>query len=83
MQPPSLAGDLGYSEPTIAALVRHKGHTITPRYVHAADAVADRTAALMEGAKLPAQVVELPARRAWQTGRAPGAAEMLLLCQPG
>ena len=35
----SLAGDLGYSEPTITALVGHKGHTITSRYVHAADAV--------------------------------------------
>ena len=35
----SLAGDIGYSEPTIAALVGHKGHTITSRYVHAADAV--------------------------------------------
>jgi integrase len=53
----SLAGDLGYSEPTIAALVGHKGRTITSRYVHAADAVllaaadavADRTAALMAG----------------------------------
>lgn len=53
----SLAGDLGYSEPTIAALVGHKGQTITSRYVHAADAVllaaadavADRTSELMEG----------------------------------
>ncbi len=35
----SLAGDLGYSEPTIAALIGHKGHTITSRYMHAADAV--------------------------------------------
>jgi integrase len=35
----SLAGDLGYSEPTTAALVGHKGHSITSRYVHAADAV--------------------------------------------
>ncbi len=35
----SLAGDLGYSEPTIAALVGHKGQTVTSRYVHAADAV--------------------------------------------
>jgi integrase len=35
----SLAGDLGYSEPTIAALVGHKGHTVTSRYLHAADAV--------------------------------------------
>ena len=51
----SLAADLGYSEPTIAALVGHKGHTITSRYIHsadavllaAADAVADRTAELM------------------------------------
>lgn len=53
----SLAGDLGYSETTIAALVGHKGQSITSRYVHAADAVllaatdavAERTAALMDG----------------------------------
>jgi integrase len=51
----SLAGDLGYSEPTIAALVGHAGRSVTSRYVHsadavllaAADAVADRTAELM------------------------------------
>src|SRR5262249_2665447 len=51
----SLAADLGYSEPTIAALVGHKGHSTTSRYVHAADAVllaaadavANRTAELM------------------------------------
>jgi integrase len=51
----SLAADLGYSEPTIAALVGHKGQSITSRYVHsadavllaAADAVARRTAELM------------------------------------
>jgi integrase len=55
----SLAGDLGYSEPTIAALVGHKGRTITSRYVHAADAVllaaadavADKTAQLMGESK--------------------------------
>ncbi len=35
----SLAGDLGYSEPTIAALVGHQGRSMTSRYVHAADAV--------------------------------------------
>ena len=35
----SLAGDLGYSEPTIGALIGHQGHTITSRYVHSADAV--------------------------------------------
>jgi len=51
----SLAGDLGYSEPTIGSLIGHKGHTITSRYVHtadaillaAADAVANRTEELM------------------------------------
>ena len=51
----SLAGDLGYSEPTIAALVGHAGRTVTSRYVHSADAVllaaaetvANRTAELM------------------------------------
>ena len=51
----SLAGDLGYSEPTIAALVGHKGRSVTSRYVHSADAVllaagdavADRTLELM------------------------------------
>jgi integrase len=61
----SLAGDLGYSEPTIAALVGHKGRTITSRYVHsadavllaAADAVANRTAELMGEYKLKAATV--------------------------
>ena len=51
----SLAADLGFSEPTIAALIGHKGRSITSRYVHsadavllaAADAVADRTINLM------------------------------------
>src|SRR5215467_11914816 len=54
----SLAGDLGYSETTIAALVGHSGRTMTSRYVHAADAVllaasdvvAARTTDLMGGA---------------------------------
>ncbi|QQO19085.1 site-specific integrase [Bradyrhizobium diazoefficiens] len=35
----SLANDLGYSEPTIAALIGHKGRSVTSRYVHSADAV--------------------------------------------
>lgn len=35
----SVAGDLGYSESTIGALIGHKGQSITSRYVHAADAV--------------------------------------------
>jgi integrase len=51
----SIAADSGYSEPTIAALIGHKGQTITSRYVHAADAgllaaadaVARRTEKLM------------------------------------
>jgi integrase len=51
----SLAADLGYSEPIIAALVGHKGRSITSRYLHSADAVllaatdeiAGRTAQLM------------------------------------
>ena len=54
----SLAGDLGYSEPTIAALIGHQGRTVTSRYMHSADAVllaaadkvANRTADLMDGA---------------------------------
>src|SRR5262249_42679954 len=63
----SVAGDLGYSEPTIAALIGHKGHSITSRYVHtadaillaAADAVANRTAELMGERKAGAVIVEL------------------------
>jgi integrase len=65
----SLAGDLGYSEPTIAALVGHKGQSITSRYVHAADAVllaaadavANRTVELMGDAKPEAEVLSLRA----------------------
>lgn len=63
----SLAADLGYSEPTIAALVGHKGHTITSRYVHsadavllaAADAVAAETAQRMGEAQAPGVVVPM------------------------
>ena len=65
----SMAADLGYSELTIAALVGHKGHTITSRYVHAADAVllaaadavADHTAALMGDGERNAKVIPLRA----------------------
>ncbi len=35
----SLAADMGYSEPVIAALIGHKGQSVTSRYTHAADAV--------------------------------------------
>jgi integrase len=67
----SLAADLGYSEPTIAALVGHKGRTTTSRYTHAADAVllaaadavANRTAEMMGEAKPEADVVRLRAAR--------------------
>jgi integrase len=65
----SVAADLGYSEPTIAALVGHTGRSVTSRYVHsadavllaAADAVANRTAELMGEAKPEANVVHLRA----------------------
>jgi integrase len=64
----SLAGDIGYSEPTIAALIGHKGQSITSRYVHsadavllaAADAVANRTAELM-GESRSAEILPLRA----------------------
>ena len=67
----SLAADLGYSELTIAALVRHKGYTVTSRYVHsadavllaAADAVGRRTAELM-GEHQEGVVVQLAAAHA-------------------
>ena len=65
----SLAADLGYSELTIAAMVGHKGHSVTSRYVHnadavllaAADMVANKTAELMGMTKSTAKVV--PMRR--------------------
>jgi integrase len=67
----SLAADLGYSEPTIAALVGHKGHTVTSRYLHtadtvllaAADAVANRTAELLGEDGRESTVVPLRATR--------------------
>jgi integrase len=65
----SLAGDLGYSELMIAALIGHRKGTVTSKYVHsahlvlltAADAVADRTAELMGEAKPSARVIQLHA----------------------
>jgi integrase len=66
----SLAADLGYSEPVIAALVGHQGRSTTSRYLHSADAVllaaadvvANRTVELMGDAKR-AVVIDI-ARRA-------------------
>jgi integrase len=63
----SLGADLGYSEPTIAALIGHRGHTVTSRYLHAADAVllaaadaiANRSAELMGEHRSGGVVVEL------------------------
>jgi len=65
----SLASDLGYSEPTIAALVGHAGRSVTSRYVHsadavllaAADAIANRTAELMGDVRPDAQVIAMRA----------------------
>jgi integrase len=66
----SVAADLGYSEPTIAALIGHQGHSITSRYIHAADAVllaaADSVAWRLEelmGDTPMGAVIELPVRR--------------------
>lgn len=67
----SLTADLGYSEPTIATLVGHKGRSVTSRYVHSADAVllaaadvvAGRIAELMGDAVPEAKIVELRATR--------------------
>jgi integrase len=66
----SLAADLGYSEPVIAALVGHQGRSTTSRYLHsadavllaAADAVANHTIALMGGNRPDAQVIPLRVR---------------------
>jgi integrase len=63
----SIAGDMGYSEPTIAALVGHVGRSVTSRYVHsadsvllaAADAVAQRITTLMVGDAATGDVVSL------------------------
>jgi integrase len=66
----SLAADQGYSELTIAALVGHKGRSITSRYIHSADAVllaaadvvADRTGELMgDSRRGAAQILPLRA----------------------
>ena len=62
----SLAGDLGYSEAKIGALIGHKGHSVTARYMHsadavllaAADAVGRRTLELM-GDPAPGNIVVL------------------------
>ena len=60
---------MGYGESTIAALIGHKGQTMTSRYVHAADsvllgaadAVADRACALMGEIRPEARIIPLRA----------------------
>ena len=67
----SLAADLGLSEPTIGALIGHKGHSVTSRYVHGADAVllaaadqvARRTGELMGDAKPDCTIIPLKSSR--------------------
>ncbi|MGX9979606.1 tyrosine-type recombinase/integrase [Methylobacterium fujisawaense] len=50
----STAGDLGYSDSTIGAMLGHAGHGVTSRYIHHLDAVllaaADRVAMQVAGA---------------------------------
>ena len=50
----SLAADLGYSEPTIAALIGHSGRSMTSRYVHGADAVLLAAADVVAGRMIAA-----------------------------
>jgi len=65
----SLASDLGYSEATIAALVGHRGRSMTSRYRHsadavllaAADAVGECTSELMGDKTQEAKVIPLRA----------------------
>jgi integrase len=63
----SVAADLGYAEPTIAAMLGHATHSTTGRYVHhldsaliaAADRVAGQIAAMMMGRRTAAKIVPL------------------------
>jgi integrase len=70
----SLADDLGYSEPTIGAMLGHaKGTSTTRGYIHkldpaliaAADKVAGRIADMMDGRTVETgEVIELASARA-------------------
>jgi len=63
----SMASDLGYTEPTIAALLGHAASTMTGRYIHhldsaliaAADKVSARISAALDGRIETGQVVPL------------------------
>ena len=66
----SVASDLGYTEPTIAAMLGHASGTMTGRYIHhldaaliaAADKVSSLIANTMEGRKSSAKIVPLRRR---------------------
>jgi integrase len=66
----SVASDMGYTEPTIAAMLGHTNGTTTGRYIHhldaaliaAADKVSFFIESIMEGRKLTAKVVALRGR---------------------
>jgi integrase len=66
----SVAADLGYAEPTIAALLGHATRSVTSRYIHhldsaliaAADVVSDQIAAALNGHAAATKVVMLPQR---------------------
>jgi len=66
----SVAGDLGYSEPTIAAMLGHAAGSVTGRYVHHLDSVliaaADKVSRAIDGymtGKAEGKVVRLPLAR--------------------
>jgi integrase len=60
----SVANDLGYTEPTIAAMLGHAGSTVTSRYIHHLDsaliAAADRVARQIHAYMTGADAVESP-----------------------
>jgi integrase len=66
----SVAADLGYAEPTIAALLGHATHSITSRYIHhldaaliaAADTISNRIAAALDGRAMGAAILPLQQR---------------------
>ena len=66
----SVAAELGFAEPTIAAMLGHRTHSITGRYIHhldstllaAADKVSSAIAGMMAGRRTPAKIVPLRSR---------------------
>jgi integrase len=66
----SVAGDLGFTESTIAAMLGHAAGTVTSRYVHHLDSVlvaaADKVARAIHGQMTGAEgkVVQMPKRKA-------------------